>query len=79
MQTLELEAKDKGECYAVIRAILLRLPFAHRETIKFLAEHLRLVAANSHVNKMTARNIEITWSLSVGGVVGAFVFPTPID
>jgi hypothetical protein len=55
----------------VIRAILLRLPYPNRETIRLIALHLKKVAEFSDVNKMTPRNIELTWSLSVGAVVGA--------
>jgi len=67
-----LEQKDRGECYAVLKAILARIPYVNRETIKLLSEHLKLVCANSEKNKMSVRNIEITWSLSVGPIVGAY-------
>lgn len=66
-----IDSKDPKERYHVIRSILLRLPFANRETVRILAGHLKLVAQHSALNKMSARNIELTWSLSVGAIVGA--------
>jgi hypothetical protein len=65
--------KSKEECVHVLKEILRRIPYSNRETIRLLADHLKRVAAQHEKNKMTARNIELTWSLSVGGVTGGLM------
>lgn len=71
---LGLEAtKSKEELVYVLKQILRTIPYANRETIRVLVDHLKRVAARSEKNKMTARNIELTWSLSVGGVTGGLM------
>lgn len=54
-----------------MRGIMYMIPLAYRETCRVLSEHLRQVAANDEKNKMTLRNLELTWSLSVGQMTGA--------
>lgn len=54
-----------------MRGIMYMIPLAYRETCRVLADHLRMVAANDEKNKMTLRNLELTWSLSVGQMTGA--------
>lgn len=54
-----------------MRGIMYMIPLAYRETCRVLSDHLRLVAANDEKNKMTLRNLELTWSLSVGQMTGA--------
>lgn len=44
-----------------IRKLVRELPDHHYETLKFLMEHLRRVAAENSVNKMEARNLAIVF------------------
>lgn len=81
---LALGIANDQERATVMRGIMYMIPLAYRETCRVLVDHLRLVAANSEVNKMTIRNVELTWSLSVGQMTGAIVrvlsespFPVP--
>jgi RhoGAP domain len=55
---------------AVLRGLMLALPLENRETLHFLAAHLRRVADNSERNKMSVANIAITWGISLGPVIG---------
>lgn len=70
LHSLKAIANEK-ERAVVMRGIMYMIPLAYRESCRVLAEHLRQVAALSDKNKMTLRNIELTWSLSVGQMTGA--------
>ncbi|XP_049850341.1 uncharacterized protein LOC126322529 isoform X2 [Schistocerca gregaria] len=70
---LALNIADRQERIYVLRSILYKLPLANRETIRILIDHLRRVVAHSHLNRMTVRNLEITWSLSIGQSTGALI------
>lgn len=61
-----------------------KLPYPNRETLKFLADHFRLVAKNSTVNKMHEENIERTLGIMYGTTISRFVnfcssFPTDFN
>lgn len=65
--------QDTDEKLAVVRGILLKLPYPNRETIKVLCDHLRLVVQYSDINKMSSKNIGLTWSLSLGTITGTLI------
>lgn len=48
-----------------IKKLLTRLPQHNYETIKFLSAHLRRVAAAYYYNKMTIKNLSISFSQSI--------------
>eukprot|EP01088_Endostelium_zonatum_P020798 TRINITY_DN783_c3_g1_i1.p1 TRINITY_DN783_c3_g1~~TRINITY_DN783_c3_g1_i1.p1 ORF type:complete len:606 (+),score=117.50 TRINITY_DN783_c3_g1_i1:43-1818(+) len=52
-----------------ILGLLLSLPLTNRETIRCFAEHLRLIAEHSDVNKMTLTNIGITLGISLSPTI----------
>ena len=52
---------------AVLGVIMLKMPFAHRECLRYLSNHFRLVSNNAEKNKMPLKNLEISLGSSMGG------------
>jgi len=46
-----------------IKELIASLPLVHRENLLFFVDHLRQVAENSNVNKMTAPLLGRTWGI----------------
>lgn len=53
-----------------LKELLALLPQENRETLIFLADHLRMVSAHSAANKMTLDALTTTWVILMGEVIG---------
>lgn len=45
-----------------LRKLLLQLPHAHYKTLKFLMQHLAIIAANGQKTGMDSKNVAIVWA-----------------
>lgn len=45
-----------------LRRLLLQLPHAHYQTLKFLMQHLAIIAANGQKTGMDSKNVAIVWA-----------------
>jgi len=65
------EITDKDLLHTSMSKLLFQIPPSNRETIGSLARHLKNVADNSNVNKMTASNL----ATSIGPQYAGIDFP----
>jgi RalA-binding protein 1 len=63
---------DPQERVSELASLISQLPLANYSLLRALTAHLILIVQNSHVNKMTMRNVGIVFSPTLGIPAGVF-------
>ena len=63
---------DPQERIAELSQLIASLPVANYSLLRALTAHLILIVQNSHINKMTMRNVGIVFSPTLGIPAGVF-------
>ncbi|CAE6514054.1 unnamed protein product [Rhizoctonia solani] len=67
-----IDLADPQERVAELASLISQLPLANYSLLRALTAHLILIVQNSHVNKMTMRNVGIVFSPTLGIPAGVF-------
>ncbi|KAF8605862.1 RhoGAP-domain-containing protein [Ceratobasidium sp. AG-I] len=67
-----IDLADPQERVSELASLISQLPLANYSLLRALTAHLILVVQNSHVNKMTMRNVGIVFSPTLGIPAGVF-------
>jgi RalA-binding protein 1 len=67
-----LDFVDPQERITELSQLIAALPIANYSLLRALTAHLILIVQNSHVNKMTMRNVGIVFSPTLGIPAGVF-------
>ncbi|KAG9128133.1 hypothetical protein FRC07_004475 [Ceratobasidium sp. 392] len=67
-----IDLADPQERVSELASLISQLPLANYSLLRALTAHLILIVQNSHVNKMTMRNVGIVFSPTLGIPAGVF-------
>ncbi|KAG9014360.1 hypothetical protein FRB94_012766 [Tulasnella sp. JGI-2019a] len=67
-----IDLADQQERINELASLVSQMPFPNYSLLRALTSHLILVVQNSHVNKMTMRNVGIVFSPTLGIPAGVF-------
>jgi len=72
LSIISIDFVDAQERIKELSLLISQLPLANYSLLRALTAHLILIVQNSHVNKMTMRNVGIVFSPTLGIPAGVF-------